>query len=208
MRVFLVRHPETEALKNKIIYGNSESPLTDRGTRSIGWAARTLRKVDLGALYCSPLQRCRVLADAICEGRPGLVPIIDERIRELDCGIYEQMTFEQAVAVDQEDATKFLYEFGVHRPRGGENFEDVKARTGPFLDGLAEASKQEGYDGRPIAVVSHAMAIRSMISHLFGYPLEDIWHFDIQTTGILEIEFDTEHRFGRLISLKGPDSAI
>lgn len=208
MKLLLIRHPATEALKNRIIYGRAHSPLTAEGLASIDWAAQKLKDIDIAALYCSPQERAKLLADGIAKEHPGLAVQIDERICELNCGIYENMSFEEAVAVDKEDATKFLYEFGFHRPRGGENFEDVKARTGPFLQELEELCGKEGYNERPIAVVSHAMAIRSMISHLFGYELNDIWHFDVQPTGILEIEYQPEHKFGRLISLIGPDSAI
>ena len=208
MRLLLIRHPATEALKKRIIYGRTESPLTEEGVASIGWAASLLKDLDLAALYCSPQKRARLLAEGIAKEHPGLAVRIDERICELHCGIYEQLTMEEATALDPEDAHKFVYEFGFHRPRGGENFEDVKARTGPFLEDLREASEKEEYNGRPIAVVSHAMAIRSMISHLTGYGLNDIWHFDIQPTGILEFDYSPEDKFGRLISMTGPASLI
>ena len=133
MKLLLIRHPATEALKKRIIYGRSESPLTAEGVASIIWAAQKLKDLDLAALYCSPQERARLLADGIAKEHPGLPVRIDERICELHCGIYEQLTMEEAMAADPEDAHKFIYEFGFHRPRGGENFEDVKARTGPFL---------------------------------------------------------------------------
>ena len=208
MKLLLIRHPQTEALKNRIIYGRSESPLTPEGVASIAWAAEKLKAADLAALFCSPQERARLLADGIAKEHPGLPVRIDERICELHCGIYEQMTFDEALAADPEDARKFAEEFGFHRPKGGENFEDVKARTGPFLEELFELARKEGYDERPVAVVSHAMAIRSMISHLLGYGLNDIWHFDIQPTGILEIGYDIESKWGRVVSMTGPQSAI
>ena len=208
MKLLLIRHPKTVALEKRIIYGRSESPLTQEGTASIAWAAELLKDKDLAALYCSPQERARVLAEGIAKEHPGLQVQIDERICELHCGIYEQMTFEEALATDPEDANKFVYEFGFHRPRGGENFEDVKKRTGPFLEDLAAVAGKEGYDERPIAVVSHAMAIRSMISHMTGYGLNDIWHIDIQPTGILEFDYQPEHKFGQLISMTGPASLI
>ena len=208
MRLILVRHPETEALKNRIIYGRTESPLTKEGAASIAWAAEKLAGVDLAALFCSPQERARVLAEGIAEKHPGLPVRIDERICELHCGIYEQMTFDEALAADPEDAQKFANEFGFHRPKGGENFEDVKARTGPFLKELEELARKEGYNERPVAVVSHAMAIRSMISHLLGLGLNDIWHFHLQPTGMMEIDYSEKDRWGRLISMTAPDSLI
>ena len=208
MKLLIIRHPQTEALKQRLIYGRTESPLTKEGVESIAWAAQLLKDKDIVALYCSPQERAKLLAEGIAKEHPGLELRIDERICELHCGIYEQLTFEEAVALDAEDANKFLYEFGFHRPKGGENFEDVKARTGPFLQDLAETAEKEGYGERPIAVVSHAMAIRSMISHMTGYGLNDIWHIEIQPTGILEFDYQPEHKFGRLISMTGPASLI
>ena len=41
---------------------------------------------------------------------------------------------------------------------------------------------------------------------LFG--LNDIWHIEIQPTGILEFDYQPEHKFGRLISMTGPASLI
>lgn len=204
MRLLLIRHPETEALKKRIIYGRTESPLTPEGIASIDWAAQKLQTADLAALFCSPQERAKVLAEGIVKRHPGLAVRIDERICELHCGIYEQMTFDEALAADPEDARKFADEFGFHRPRGGENFEDVKKRTGPFLKDLAALSEKEGYRERPVAVVSHAMAIRSMVSHLLGYGLNDIWHFHIQPTGMMEIDYDEKNGWGKLVSMTAP----
>ena len=50
--------------------------------------------------------------------------------------------------------------------------------------------------------------VRSIISHLFGYGLNDIWHFHIQPTGMLEIDYDEENNWGQLISMTAPDSMI
>ena len=52
------------------------------------------------------------------------------------------------------------------------------------------------------------MAIRSMIAHMTGFGLNDIWHIEIQPTGILEFDYRPEHKFGRLISMTGPASLI
>ena len=84
----------------------------------------------------------------------------------------------------------------------------IEANKDRFLEELFELARKEGYDERPVAVVSHAMAIRSMISHLLGYGLNDLWHFHIQPTGMMEIDYDEKDRWGRLISMTAPDSLI
>ena len=208
MKLFLIRHPETEALKNRIIYGRSPSPLTPAGIASIGRTAKRLQSVDFAALFCSTQERAILLAEGIAEAHPGLAVRQDERLCEMSCGIYELKSVEEVAASKDQDAISFLREWGIHRPEGGENFEDVKARTGLFLKELEELYGKEGYGERPVAVVSHAMAMRAMISHLLDLSLQEIWQLHIQTAGILEIDYDEKYRFGRLISLSGPDSAI
>ena len=54
MKILLIRHPQTEALKNRIIYGRSESPLTPEGVASIAWAAEKLKAADLAAKEGDP----------------------------------------------------------------------------------------------------------------------------------------------------------
>ena len=211
MKLFLIRHPQTEALQKKIIYGQSESPLTPEGEASIAWVSEKLKTLDLFALYSSPQQRAKRLADGIAQHHPGIAVITDERIREMHCGIYEQMRIEELLTLDDEDAKQFLAEFGVHRPKGGENFEDVKARTASFLEDMKALSAGKDCGERPIAVVSHAMAIRSMLSHLLDYPLRDIWHFDLQPSVILEIEYGRGWQgqgFARLIAMSGPKASL
>lgn len=206
MNFILVRHPETLALKNKIIYGVTESDLTPEGYASIPWAAEKLAKTDPAAIYSSPLSRAYKLAQGICEKHPGMDIVSDERIIEMHCGIYEQMTFEEARMMEGDDAQQYLMEFGFHRPIGGENFEDVKVRTKPFLDEII--TKADEYGDKPVIIVSHAMVMRALVSHLTGFGLNDMWHVHIEPTAILSLDYNPAAQFGRIIGFVNPGSEI
>lgn len=205
MKFILVRHPETEALKNKIIYGITESPLTPEGEATIPWAAERLRGIEAAEIYSSPLSRSYRLALGIAEGR-GLEVLKDDRLKEMNCGIYENKTFEEAQLINQEDAQQYLLEFGTYRPEGGENFQDVKERVKPFLDELIAREGELGQ--KPVFIVSHSMVMRAIISHLSGFSLGELWHMYIAPTAIVSVDYNSEAQFGRIIGFTSPSSEI
>ena len=203
MNLILIRHPRTVALQQRLIYGQSESDLTEEGKATIELVAERLARETPAAIYSSPLKRCLVMAEAAAARHEGLDVQIEPRIIELSCGVYESTTFEEALAMGGEDAHRFVYEFASYRPKGGENFDDLKARTGEFLDELA--SKETEFDGKPVLLFTHGIAIRAMLSNLLGLSMEQLWHINVEPSNIVRIDYDPEHAFGRLIGLEDPD---
>lgn len=202
MKLILIRHPKTVALEQRLIYGQSESELNEEGKASIPKVAKHLAKEDPAAIYSSPLKRCLDLAQAAAKEH-GMDVIVDPRIIELSCGAYENMTFEEALEKGGEDAHRFVYEFASYRPEGGENFDDLKARTGAFLDELA--GRAEEFGDKPVLIFTHGIATRAMLSNLLELSMEQLWHINVEPSNIVRIDYDPEHRFGRLIGLEDPD---
>lgn len=206
MRFILVRHPETVALQQNLIYGRTHSDLSEHGISTMEWVADMLEKENPLAIYSSPQKRALVLAEAIASRHPGLEIATDERIMEMACGIYEQMTFEEALESDPEGARAFLERFGEYRPEGGENFEDVKRRSAPFIKDIIARGLEEDCEDRPIIVVSHAMTIRSMLSNIFGIELAKMWNLRISPSCIINISYDPEFEFAMLSGLCHPEN--
>ncbi len=206
MKIILIRHPETVALKKNLIYGQSHSDLSEQGIATIEWVVRMLEKENLFAIYSSPQKRALILAEAIASRHPGLEIAVDDRIMEMACGIYEQMTFEEALESDPEGARAFLERFGEYRPERGENFEDVKRRSAPFIKDIITRGLEENCEDRPMIVVSHAMTIKSMLSNVFGIELAKMWHLRISPSCIIEISYNPEFEFAELTGLRHPEN--
>lgn len=205
MNFIFVRHPETEALIKKIIYGQTNSPYTEKGKNSVPWVRDQFLEENIACVYSSPLDRTRMLAEAIIEPHKGLSLIIDERITEMSVGILEQMTFAEAQEAHPEHVEPFLSNFGHHKIPGSELFSEVKHRVGDFLNELIvneEENEKEGQLGRTIIIVSHSMAIRAALATLFKLELSDLWHININPAAIIRVLY--KDGFARLEGLTDP----
>lgn len=187
-----MRHPETEALVKKIIYGQTNSPYTEKGQRSISWVRNQLINEDIAKIYSSPLDRTKTLAEEIAKSHAGLSPIIDERITEMSVGILEQLTLTEAQELHPTHVKPFLENFGNHKIPGSELFSEVKQRVSDFLEELVlkeESWRKEGHPERPIIVVSHSMAIRAALAYLFDVELSALWHIKINPAAIIKVKY-------------------
>jgi probable phosphoglycerate mutase len=142
--------------------GQLESDLTARGREQSEVNAHVLAELGIEALYSSPLGRARQSAAII--NRLLALPIrYDARIKEWDCGdwsgeLYTDVQTKWADEWAAYQADRFYY-----RGPNCENYPDMIARIHPFLEELL------GDSATSIAVVSHGMIGRVMVSTLLGY---------------------------------------
>lgn len=142
--------------------GQLESDLTERGRAQTEVNARVLAKLGIDALYCSPLTRARQSA-AIINRFLDLPIRYDARIKEWDCGDWSGELYTDVQTRWAEQWAGYLADRFYYRGPNCENYPDMIARIRPFLDELL------GDSARSIAVVSHGMIGRVMVSTLLGY---------------------------------------
>lgn len=88
MRLYLIRHGETDWNKVKKLQGKSDIPLNAFGEHLAEETGEALSTVPFDVAYTSPLKRARRTAELVLGDRN--VPILDEkRIEEMGFGIYE-----------------------------------------------------------------------------------------------------------------------
>ena len=88
MRLYIIRHGETEWNVLKRFQGRSDIPLNDEGRRLARITAEALREVPFSRIYTSPLKRAYETAMIIKADRD--IPVIEEsRIIEIGFGEYE-----------------------------------------------------------------------------------------------------------------------
>lgn len=209
MKWIFVRHPETEALVHKIIYGQTHSPYTEKGKKSVHWVRSELASEEIAAIYSSPMERTKTLADAIASAHRGLRVQTDERIKEMGVGVFEQMTVAEAEAAHPEHLRPFLDDFGNYRAPGSELFSEVKSRVSEFLKEVIRKEDEAGKGGhpeRPIVVVSHSMAIRGALACLFDASLSDLWHIRIHPAAIIKVQY--RDGFAILEGMRDPHDII
>ena len=143
LTLYLARHGETEANIQLRFSGKRDTPLTARGllqARALGEILK--REVGMRPkLDCvsSPLARARITMEIALSvlGLPEDGYTTDPRIQEIDLGDWDQLTREQARALDPAlfDARE-ADKWNVHVP-GGENHREIAARASSWVESLA-----------------------------------------------------------------------
>ena len=85
MRLYIVRHGETQWTKERKIQGQVDIPLNEFGRTLAVKTARGLSDITFDLCYSSPLSRARETAELILEGRQTRI-IEDARIAEMGFG--------------------------------------------------------------------------------------------------------------------------
>lgn len=180
-RIFVVRHAEAEGNLYRRIHGHYDSAVTPNGQRQIAALARRFAGEQVDVCYSSDLVRTRATAQAVC-GPKGLPLHLDQRLREVNLGVWEDQPFGCLDAVQ-------LYRFSADpynwHTEGAEDFETYSTRFLTALRSIAEENP-----GKTVAVFAHGSVIRSMQLRLF-YSLEtlhELGHCDNTGVSLLEYE--------------------
>ena len=166
--VYIIRHAEAEGNLYRIVQGHFDSYVTARGRRQIDALAERFRDVHLDALYSSDLRRTVATAGAITRYHE-LELHRDARLREIDLGVCEGMSFGDMHHADPQQMYYFNYDPERWRAEKAENFVECADR---MINTVSEIASR--HDGQTIAIVSHGMAIRSLLTRILGVRSEDI----------------------------------
>lgn len=160
--IYLIRHAEAEGNLYRFAQGQSESTITELGHKQIDALAERFRGVPLDVLYSSDLIRTQTTAEAITRYHE-LTPILSPALREICLGVCEGMSFGDMRKYDPVQMDHFNNDPKSWRAPGAETFDECTMRVYNEVRRIAEAN-----DGKTVAVVSHGMAIRSLISYLLA----------------------------------------
>ncbi|MFW6077841.1 MAG: histidine phosphatase family protein [Hyphomicrobiales bacterium] len=171
--LYFVRHGETEWNRTRRIQGRTDIPLNAAGiAQAAAVGQRLAQLVDPSEFdfYASPLGRARETMTAILAalGLPETHARYDERLVERSFGAYDGQTWPELFAAGI-DPGRDPAGFHDWRPEGGENYADVTARVGAWLDDVR----------RPAVVVSHGGVSRALRGLVLGLAKEEIVHLDV-----------------------------
>ncbi|MFA5997373.1 MAG: class I tRNA ligase family protein [Candidatus Paceibacterota bacterium] len=163
-KYLVMRHGEAESNATNTVSSKVETStkygLTANGRASAEKTADTLKNEKIDLIFVSPFARTRQTAEIVANtiGFDAKNIIVDERIKEIDTGIFDGKPISdyREHFVSQED--KFT-----RRPEGGENLLDVKRRAMAFLEDL-----EEKYTGKTILIVTHEYPVWMLMTGVEG----------------------------------------
>ena len=163
----LIRHGETDYNREHRLQGTMPVPLNDSGRAQAAALASHLRGVPIDALYASPIRRALETAQII--GAELEIPLHqDIRLREIEFGIFEGMTYDKARQQHPEDVRNWDTSYLSYKVPGGESRRDVQERMRCAWD---EITTHAGL--RTVAIVTHGSAIALFIRSLFAHPPDE-----------------------------------
>lgn len=165
--IYLIRHTQAEGNLYRAMQGHWDGDVTALGLREIELLAERFRGVKLDALYSSDLKRAVLTARGV--GRyAGLEPVKLPELREINVGPWESRFFADAAFEDPERMELFIHRAEAFSLDGAESYHEVRRRASAALVGIAERN-----DGKSVAVVSHGVTIRCLLSFILGKSLDD-----------------------------------
>lgn len=172
MRLYIVRHGETDWNKTRRIQGQVDIPLNEFGKHLAIETGKGLLDVKFEICISSPLGRAVETAKLILGSRP--VPIVtDERITEMAFGIWEGgCCSKDGWNLPQEFRDFFEAPERYKAPEGGEDFYMVRNRLEDFLKVLYQ---KEGWKDKNILITTHGAALCGMLNVIKNKPVSEYW---------------------------------
>lgn len=176
MRLYLIRHGETEWNRRKLLQGSMDIPLNENGLAVARQTAEGLREAGMrfDRIYSSPLVRAHKTAQILC---PGQEIQTDHRLREISFGDLE--------------GTSCLTVTDLPMPTpGGESSQDLQSRAMEFLREVMEDPENQG---KQILISAHGGVIRSVLMYIKGIPHEEFWLGSVsKNCGVTVLETEGE----------------
>ena len=187
-RIYLVRHAEAEGNLYRIVQGQGNSNLTDRGWRQVEALSKRFADIHIDSVYTSDLYRTCATASAVYQPK-GLIPHRRTDLREIYVGSWEGRTWGDIARLWPEQMQYFSHRPDLWQIEQAEQPMEVLARVEAAIRSIAAENQ-----GKTVAVFSHGYAIRVLLAHLQGYSMEEAGqtpHGDNTAVSMLEAEGGT-----------------
>lgn len=168
MKLYLVRHGETELNLKKVYYGRTDCGLTEKGKEQAASLRAAFADISLDFVLESPLKRAKDTADLLLGGRE--VPRIeDDRLKELDFGGWEGKSYLDLQGDPLYE--QWCREWKTTCPPEGECFLDLAKRVGDFYEDLLKRAEEK------VLIVAHHAVLQQLMACLLESEPESCWHY-------------------------------
>lgn len=186
MKIFLIRHGRTDWNDLNLWQGNCDEPLNQAGFEQARRLAERLSKQSVQIVFSSPLSRAYQTAKVISEELQ--VPIIvDERLKECEISLWNGLTMQETLQRFGKE-----YQLWSNHPDaqidGVESLQNVQDRLVQFIEDVLRKSFES------IAVVSHAISLRTLICWVLNLPLNEHKNFSLDNASVTLIEYKSKFR--------------
>lgn len=176
MKLYVVRHGQTDQNVLGLVQGDTESDLTEKGREEAKALQDLVKSLNVDIVVSSPLRRAVDTAKLITNNEKEI--IIDDRLIERDFGLSE------GKPVDEELTVKY-WNFKLNTDINQvEKVQDLMFRITEFIEDM-----RNKYDDKKVLVVAHSAILRAIHYAINGIPEDgDLLKIEIPNLRIIEYE--------------------
>ena len=177
LKVLLVRHAQSEANINRILQGQTDGTLTEKGMAQAHLLAEHFSNKSLDMIISSDLHRAYKTAQIVAK-KQSLEVVTTKSLREWNAGILDGLpaaSLEEAITKSQLPLSEFT-------PDDGESFSQLRERAINFLTTL-ETHNQ----GQVIMVCTHGDLLRVLVGSILEKDLESSMIIEFDNTSYTTI---------------------
>lgn len=177
-KIILLRHGESFLNTEGVYFGFTDSPLTENGENQILKKSEFIPSYDL--IYSSPL--IRALKSSQIINKNNLIIKTDERLKELNFGIFENKSYKEIQESYKDECDKWEMENIYYSFPKGESIYGLSERVISFVEEIKNSNKN-------ILIVTHYGVINSILCHYISNNIESFWKFKCSHASITTVEF-------------------
>lgn len=158
MKIYLVRHGQTNLNKQKLMQGRVNEPLNETGIKQAHFTKDLIGDVKFDAVFASPLDRA-ITTGSIVADIPKDQVIIDERLIETDFGKYDKCKY---AGMGPKMTLYWALPEIFPAPKGVETVKSMVERASSFLKEL------ETKDYENVLIAAHGGILRAFNGYLLN----------------------------------------
>ena len=164
MKLWLVRHGETEANVAGLYSGHAPTALTERGIRQAQTLGKRLQAVPFQRVFCSELERTQRTASLLLGDRDVPRQSFAE-LNEMFFGDWEMRHHRDLQHEDAENYAAWCADWQHAAPTNGEGFQAFAERVSGFTAALPQHRELS-----PLLIVGHQGVLSLLIAPLLNMP--------------------------------------
>ena len=173
MKLYLVRHGETDFNVKGIFYGWTDCDINGHGLEQAEGLKDFFKDISIDIIYSSDLKRAVHTAEIIQDQRK--VPLYRrENFRELYYGDWENVEGSYVKKHHREELRKWYQNWETNSIPGGEPFSEFYERVTVGLEYIIANHPEE-----TVVLVAHSGTISAILCYLTGAGTEAFWKFPV-----------------------------
>ena len=183
MKLFFIRHGQTDWNLQGKIQGSYDSELNDTGIKQAVELSEVLLKLNykFSRIYTSPQKRALKTAKILSEySNIEYIPIDD--LKEINMGEWEGLSWKEVEENYPTEYKKWLLNRQYTRTPNGESYDDMLKRVLIAINQIIDENSDN------VVVISHSAIIMGLQCYVTNTPFNDMLKFKTKNATITEID--------------------